>query len=202
MQALHDDVPHVRVHVTQCLARMGPRAAPSCAELVKALDEPHMASSAAAALGAVGCEDAADELIARTGSGHGPEMRDAAASALGRLGSPKAAPALRPLLDPAEPLDLRQAAAQSLLLLEDDRRAAGVLLHCLTAPGADAAAAEKALDAWLERRAAEDAQLGAALEAWRALAPDPRGTPTAAQAKERFRERAAVLAPTLPQAPR
>lgn len=205
-KALHDDVPHVRVHVCQCLERMGPRARAACTELVPALDEPSMGSSAAAALASVGCADAVDALVKHTAKGNAPEMRDAAAVALGKLGAQSAAPALRALLAPAEPLDLRQSAAQSLVSLGDDAAAAHVLLECLTTPGADPGAAETALEAWLTRRAGGgDAAAKQALDQWRKLAGDMRETPTAAQSLERQKQRAAFLksnspamAPTAP----
>ncbi len=193
-QALHDEVPHVRVHVTQCLERMGPRGQSACAELVKALDEPHVASSAAAALASVGCSDAVDALVMRTLAGNGPEMRDAAATALGKLDAQSAIPALRALLSPNEPLDLRQAAAQSLVSLGDDPAAARVLVECLTTPGADGGAAETALEGWLARRAQKgDDAAKQELDQWRKLAGDMSETPTAAQSIERQKKRGSFL---------
>jgi HEAT repeat protein len=199
--ALHEDVPHVRVHVAQCLERMGGRASGACNELVRALDEPHMASSAASALSAIGCTDALDELVRHTQPKNDPELRNAAAAALGRLGrvdSKTSITALRPLLAPSEPLDLRQAAAESLVALGDAASAAPLLVECLTAPAADAGAAEAALEAWLTRAArAGDEPSRAALAVWMAAGGSNSSTPTAAEASARRRRRAAELGPTL-----
>lgn len=192
--ALHDEQPHVRVHVTQCLERMGPRGQAACGELLLALDEGQMASSAAAALASVGCDQAVDALVLRTRAGNGPEMRAAASAALGRLATPRALPALRVLLSRDEPLDLRQVAAQSLLELGEEREATLVLLECLTAAGADCGAAEEALESWLVRRAGEGEQAQRELlDAWRALAGAEGETPTAAQSAQRRERRADML---------
>jgi HEAT repeat protein len=201
-KALHDDGPHVRVHVTQCLERMGPRGQAACGELVRALDEPHMASSAAAALASVGCADAVEALVKHTLAGNAAEIRDASATALGQLGGQGAVPALRALLASTEPLDLRQAAAQSLVALGDDPAAAKVLVECLTTPGADPGAAETALEAWLMRREkGGDAAAKEELDRWRKLAGGTSETPTAAQSVERQKKRAAMMSAGMQSTP-
>jgi HEAT repeat protein len=195
--ALHEESPHSRVHVAQSLERMGGRAHAACSELVVALNDPSAAAGAAAALGAIGCTDAIGILEADTQPGNDPELRNAAAAALGRLGSPTAIPILRSLLEPNEPTDLRQTAAQSLVELVDGRSAVPLLIDCLTALGADAFAAEGALESWLARTAQSEGEVAtaarAALSEWKAAAGDSSRTPTAEEALSRQRARAEVL---------
>jgi HEAT repeat protein len=196
--ALHEEDPHVRLHVAQSLERMGRRASAACGELVLALDEPHMASSAAAALGGIGCTDALDALEVHTQPGNDPELRNAAAAALGRLGSPAAIPALRALLAPGESLDLRQAAAQSLVALGEIATALPLLVDCLTTPGADAGGAESALEAWLANVATRRPKAATLLEQWKAMAGDPAQTPPPAEVASRLRARCKLLRNSMP----
>ncbi len=192
--ALHEEDAYVRLHVAQCLERMGVRARGACGELVLALDEPHTAAAAAAALGAIGCPDALDALVKRTEPAIDAELRTAAASALGHLGAAGAIPPLRALLAETEPLDLRQAAAQSLLALDDTAPALPVLIACLTTAGADTGAAESAIHAWLTRRAAaNDPAALATLERWKAIAGDSGETPSPAEAARHRNERAELM---------
>jgi HEAT repeat protein len=195
--ALHEESPHLRVHVAQSLERMGGRAQAACSELVRALNEPSLAADAAAALGAIGCTDAIGALESATRLGNHVELRSAAAAALGRLGSATAIPVLRVLLGSEEPIDLRQTAAQSLVELHDGRSAVPLLLDCLTMPGADAFAAEGALEAWLTETAGAEGEIGtearAALLEWKAAAGDSSRTPSAGEALSRQRARAEVL---------
>jgi hypothetical protein len=178
IEALHEDDAHVRVHVAQCLARMNARATAACDALVSALDEPHMASTAASALGDIGCAGAFDALVARTLPKNDPEMRNAATAALGRLGSKNAIEPLTTLLGSKEPLDLRQTAAEALLTLDRAESALPLLSDCLTRPGADNAAAETAIESWLARRApVNDAATIATLTRWREIAGPSTDTP-------------------------
>jgi hypothetical protein len=109
---------------------------------------------------------------------------------------------LRALMAATEPVDLRQSAAQALVSLGDDVSAAQVLVECLTAPGADPAAAETALEAWMSRRArGGDAAAERDLDRWRKLAGDTRETPTAARSVERQKQRAMLFSAGLSSGP-
>lgn len=194
--ALHDENEYVRLHATQCLQRMGARASAACPELVKALDEPHVAPTVAAALGDVGCTAAIDDLIARTSAAHDPELRAAAAAALGRMDARSAMPALRALLVATEPIDLRQTAAESLLRLGDESASVALLAECLTRPGADGGAAESALEAWFAKRASIGTTEKERFAAWTKLGAAIEGTPTLEQANARRKARAALVSAT------
>lgn len=197
--ALHERNDHVRLHVVQCLERMGARARGACSDLALALDEPHIAANAASALGEIGCLDALTALIACTSPGRALELRGAAAAALARVArddrpaAPETLGALRRLLDAAEPVDLRQAAAQALLSLDGDLVAAAFVIECMTSTSADGAAAETALQSWLEQRATSQAT-GAAddLRAWRELPSAQIEAPTLEQVRVRLRERSTI----------
>ncbi|MBI5363771.1 MAG: HEAT repeat domain-containing protein [Planctomycetes bacterium] len=191
-RALREEDEHVRLHVTQCLERMGPRAKAACADLQALLDEPRTAPAAAEALGGVRCADALPVLAACTAPERAPELRAAAAHALGRLGSDAALPTLQRLLDQKEPMDLRQTAAQSLLGLGDEARAVSLLVECLASRAADQDAAESALEAWLTTRAETNAEARSRLGAWRNAGPAITGTPTVEQVAERRAARAAI----------
>jgi HEAT repeat protein len=192
--ALHDENTYVRAHVAQVLERMGTRASSACSELRLALDEPRTAAAAATALASIGCVDAVDSLLQCLQPKTDAELRNAAAAALGRLGTSAVIAPLRALLATSEPLDLRQAAAQSLLAQGDPTPALPILIDCLVAPGADAGAAEIALQAWLERRSAAN-EPGAleVLTKWKAIAGDSIETPPPAKAARRQRAHAELL---------
>ena len=85
-EALHDSDSYTRVHVAQCLERMGRRAAGAVPELLAGLDEPILAPNAAAALGAIGDPRAEPALLARLEPEHEFGLRLACARALGGLG--------------------------------------------------------------------------------------------------------------------
>ncbi len=192
--ALHEEEPHMRVHVAQSLERMGPRAAGACAELVRALEEPRVAPAAATALAGIGCRDAIEALVRCTQAGRDPELRGSAARALGVLGSQPALDALTQLLAKADTPDLRQTAAEALVDLGKGALAAPLLVECLTRPGADHDTAEAALERWLEREArTQDPAAAETLAAWRALAGDANTTPSVAQTTARHAARAALL---------
>lgn len=203
--ALHEQDAHTRVHVAQCLERMGARASGACAELVLALDEPHVAAASATALGAIQCPDALAALVECTRPKHDPELRNAAALALGKLALPAAIPALLELLAPNEAPDLRQAAAESLVALGHDRDAIGVLIECLTRSGADASSAETVLENWLTDRARRAEEPAASiLERWRSLGAKATGgaNPDGVLVRQRARSELvrAALADLLPTA--
>ncbi len=187
VEALHEEAPHLRTCVAQSLERMGARASSACPALVQALDEPRMAPAVATALAAIGCRDALEPLVRCTQAGRNAELRHAAARALGVLGSQRAIDTLTELLAKADTPDLRQTAAESLVGLGQGALGAPLLVECLTRPGADPDTAEAALERWLELSDKDT------LVAWRALAGDPRETPTVAQAAERHKARAALL---------
>lgn len=189
--ALREEDEHVRLHVAQCLERIGPRAKSACAELRALLDEPRTAPQAALALGSVQCNDALAALEACSAKERAPELRAAAATALGRLGDASAVPTLQRLLDAAEPMDLRQAAAESLLAFGDDARALALLVDALRSRAADQDAAEKTLEAWLTKRAeAGDAAAKERVAAWRAAGPTITGIPSVEQVEKRRAARA------------
>jgi len=195
-RALHDEDVYVRVHAAQCLERMGPRGAAAGPALLESLAEPRLAADAAAALAGLEYEPAAPELARKLESSADLELRIAAARALGRLRDPSTRDVLRRVLGSKapEPIDLRQAAAQALLALGEDPAATRFLLACLTDPAADSCAAEDALGAWLERRAAGDTGAARLLERWRTLGPDAGAIPTAEEQRARQRARAELLA--------
>lgn len=196
VNALHEKDDHVRLHVVQCLERMGSRARGACTDLALALDEPHIAANVANALGEIGCRDALTALIACTSPDRALELRGAAAGALARIerpARPETLAALRRLLDPAEPVDLRQAAAQALLSLDGDLVAAAFVVECLTSASADGAAAENSLQAWLEQRATTSAAgTSEDLHAWRELPAARIESPTLEQVRARLRERSTL----------
>lgn len=198
--ALHEVEPYVRVHAAQTLERMGPRARAACRELVLGLDEPRLATSAAAALGSIGCPDALEALAAHTREACDLELRTASVAALGQLGSRAALPFLRPLLAAGQPSDLRQSAAIASIALGDPRDAVPILVEGLTSPGGDPDAAESALEAWLARTADADPGSGAneVLVRWKASASDPARTSSAAGIARRRLARSEVLQEAMP----
>lgn len=195
VEALHERAPLLRAAVVQSLERMGPRASAACPELVRALDESRTAPAVATALAAIGCPDALEPLVRCTQPGHDAELRSSAARALAVLGGQPALDALVALFEKGDSPDLRQTAAEALVELGEGARGAGLLVECLTRPGADHDTAEKALGRWLEREArAGRPGAQARLEAWRALAGEANTTPSVAQSAERHRARAALFA--------
>jgi HEAT repeat protein len=197
--ALHEEVPQLRTCVAQSLERMGARASAACPELVRALDEPRMAPAVATALAGIGCRDALEPLVRCTQKGRDAELRHAAARALGVLGSQPAIDALAQLFAKADTADLRQTAAESLVGLGQGALGAQMLVECLAQPGADHDTAETALELWLDKSARDgNAAAKEALEAWRALAGDPRETPTVAKVTERHKARAELMRARLP----
>ncbi|TAJ05054.1 MAG: hypothetical protein EPO68_16725 [Planctomycetota bacterium] len=80
--ALADPNRYVRVHAAQCLERMKGRASGALDALLLALDDPTVASAAAAALGSIDDARARAELERRAQSASSPELRAAARRAL------------------------------------------------------------------------------------------------------------------------
>lgn len=197
-EALHDEEVHLRVHVAQCLERMGPRAAEVAGpELVAALDDPSFAMNAAIALGAIRYEPAEPELEKRMAPGHSYELRVACAQALGLLGMDASRAALERVLASAEPIDLRQAVAVSLVELGAGDGAAGALLGFARDPAADRFGAELALERWLRGR--EDEASKQLLDAWLELALPQGVIPTSGQDEERLAARIELLEASLAQ---
>ncbi len=196
-RALHEDDVRTRVHAAQCLQRMGPRATTAGPALLAALGEPRLAPAATLALGSIAYPACVAEVARRVERGFDPELRVAAAQALGPLNLPAGVGPLVKALAVDEPIDLRQAAALSLLMLGRDRDATQFLVECLTLPGADADAAEVALDGWLAKLASPGAT--EVHTRWQALAGPPHTTPSEVAAVGRQRARAALLAPALPR---
>lgn len=192
-EALHDDDLYVRVHVAQCLERMGPRATLAGPALVAALGDPSLANDAALALGAVAYPSAAPllgQLLVDPLSEHG--LRVSCASSLGRIGLSASAPALQEVLANAEPYDLRQACARALCQLGlGGKGAASFLRDALTEPAADRFGAEVALAEWL---ASLDGNTSTeVLEAWAALGQSPGAISTPAEDKTRLQARQTLL---------
>lgn len=199
-QALHEELPHMRVCAAQSLERMGARGSAACPELLLGLEEPRLAPAAATALAGIGCPGAVEPLVRCTEAGHDVDLQHAAARALGVYGSQPAVDALTGLLENADSPDLRQTAAEALVETGHGARAAPLLLECLTRPGADPDAAEKALEAWLDRATSTGSAAAAeTLDAWRGLGGDPGETATVTQAAERHRLRAELLRERLPR---
>jgi HEAT repeat protein len=194
-RALHDEDVYTRVHAAQCLQRMGPRGTTAGPSLMAALGEPRLAPAATLALGSIAYPACVGEVARRVERGFDPELRVAAAQALGPLNLPAGVEPLKKALAADEPIDLRQAAALSLLMLGHDREATKFLVECLTLPGADADAAEAALDGWLAKLVSPAAQEVHAR--WQALAGPPGTTPAPQAVVERQHARAALLAPAL-----
>ncbi len=149
--ALHDEDVYVRVHVSQCLARMGPRAVRAGPTLVEGLGDPTLAPAAAAALGEIAypsCEPILRRLLLDASTDH--ELGVACASSLGRIGLSASAQALQQALASDRPFDLRQRAAISLCQLGLGSEAARFLLDALGDVRADRFGAEVALGEWLD----------------------------------------------------
>ncbi len=199
-RALHDASPHVRVHAAQCLERMGPRASIAGGELVKALSDPELAPSAAAALGRVGHPEAASALAACTLRGGDLGLRVAAARALGGLGLASSVPALASLLDPSEPVDLRQAAAEAIAYAGAGERTAAQLCAFLESTEVDPTSSAAALRHWLAQREREGSlRARAVLEEWDALNGPVGVVETREEIAARRRARAALVRGALPE---
>ncbi|MFT7484442.1 MAG: HEAT repeat protein [Candidatus Paceibacteria bacterium] len=195
-KSLHDDDVYVRVHATQCLERMGPRAARSGPTLVAGLGDDSLAPAAAAALGHI-CYPSAEpvlrNLLQDTATEH--ELRVACASSLGLIGLGASVQVLEDLLASEAPFDLRQRCAISLCQMGAKGGAAGFLLEALADPRSDRFGAEVALGAWLESL---DGILAEELMAeWQALAPAPNAILSSEQAEDRIGSRARLLAARL-----
>lgn len=203
-QALHDASVYVRVHAAQSLQRMGPRAAVAGPELVAGLADRELAPHAASALGASAYAPGEGELLRRLAPETDPELFLAAARALGGFpgGAPQAEQALGALYaDAAQPEEVRQAAAESLLG-RDAATPELVLALCdwLVAEGVDAATSERALRAWLARRAAAgNARAAEVLEAWDGAAGPAQEIPTAEARSALLATRARLVREALPE---
>ncbi len=196
--ALEEDDVWLRVHVAQCLERMGPRAVEAGPALLAALADPSLAPQAARALGELAWSPAAAALLPHLRAEGDHELRVASARALGRLAAGPARTRLEQLVtDAGEPVDLRQAAAEALVEMGVGEGAVPFLLRCLTDPAADRDAAEGALGQWLAARSDDAAR--AAHATWIELGrSDTYPAPTRAEVEARLRGRIELLTRELP----
>lgn len=191
-EALHDEDVYVRVHVAQCLERMGPRANRAGPTLVEALADPTVAPAAAAALGAVAypsAEPVLRRLVAEPSTDH--ELRVACAASVGRIGLSASVPALEAIVTAEGPHDLRQACATALVTLGVGDRGAAFLLQSLRPGAPDRNGAEAALQRWLESLEGDVAR--EVLQEWRAPEPAPGSIPTVAEVERRLEIRVELL---------
>lgn len=151
-EALYDDSRYVRLHVAQCLARLGRRATVAGPALQEMLREPTIAATAAQALGEIGFPTAREDLEQRLGDQHNLELRVAAARALGPMGDPESIPRLVAIFDqdPASP-ELAQALAESLAYLRDPTRAVPGLMAAVANPLLEPSTSRAALRFLLEQ---------------------------------------------------
>jgi HEAT repeat protein len=172
-RALHERDVAIRTEVARCIAALGVRAQSAGPTLEAALEDRELAPDAALALGDVGYAPALSALAQRLADGQALELRVAAARALGRLHLAEAIAPLRAAFAGDRPPALRQAAAESLIVLGRGDEVAGWLALALTSPGADADAAERALEYWLEHPDTPSPERSKVLAAWRKLAGPP-----------------------------
>jgi HEAT repeat protein len=183
-EALHDGNPKIRVHVAQCLERMGPRARVAFDTLLLGLEEPALAPVAANALGAIGDSAAELPLLERIDAPQAIGLRLAAVRALGHLeaiGEPTHA-RLRELLDNSELTEFRQAAGEGLLRLGlDESEVLPRLAELLLSDEIEPVSTEGVLREYLASRAEGDDETAiGALERWDALEL-PRDRPVTAE---------------------
>ena len=167
--ALSDESRYVRLHVSQCLARLGRRAGVAAAELIRALDDQEVATHAAEALGEIGHPPAREVLEPLLADSHPLELRVAAARALGRLGLAESAPVLAVHAeDPSA--ELRQALGESLAYVRSRSAALPLLAEALSNPLLEHTSTDAAIGFLLEHDAASGAE-GARgrLAAWERL---------------------------------
>ena len=199
-RALHDEDVYVRVHASQCLERMGPRAVRAGPTLVQGLGDPTLAPAAAAALGVIAypsAEPVLRRLLLDAGTDY--ELRVACATALGRIGLSASLAALEQVLSSEDPFDLRQRAAIALCELGSGagEQGASFLLDALDDVRADRFGAEVALGKWLaslESIAAQEVR-----DAWDALATAQTGSTSSADAEARIAARGKLLRERLPE---
>jgi len=190
--ALHDEDVYVRVHVAQCLERMGPRANQAGPTLVQALADPALAPAAAAALGTVAypsAEPVLRRLLAEASTDH--ELRVACATSLGQTGLTASVPALEAIVGAEGPHDLRLASASALVTLGVGGRGAAFLVEALRPGAPDRHGAEAALQRWLESLEGDVA--GEVLQEWRAQEPAPGSIPTVTEVQQRLELRLELL---------
>ncbi|MEM6568437.1 MAG: HEAT repeat domain-containing protein [Planctomycetota bacterium] len=194
-EALEDEDPYVRLHVAQCLERMGRRGLHATASLAAALDDRDdaVAGAAAEALVAVAGPDALQPLLDRLDRKPPHEVRVALVRALGRV--PEVAPLdrLQEVFEGASAIvDLRLAAAEGLVRGGRAEAVLPWLPEALVDRFGDPAGAEALAEVWL-RDAGNAPPLQALRQGWTALAPPAAVIHTAEQVKERRAARAELL---------
>lgn len=154
-EALYDESRYVRLHVAQCIARLGRRATSAGPALLEMLEERTVAATAAQALGEIGFPPAREALEARLGESEAIELRVAAARALGRMGQAESIGLLAATFDaqPASP-ELRQALAESLAYLRDSKRAVPELIAAVGNLGLEPSTSRAALQFLVEQEVA------------------------------------------------
>ncbi len=195
---MHDEDVYVRVHGSQCLERMGPRATSAGPTLVQGLSDPTLAPAAAAALGRVAypsAEPTLRRLLEDATTNH--ELRVACASSLGLIGLSASVEALDRLLVSEAPFDLRQRCAISLCQMGSSGDGARFLLDALADPQSDRFGAESALGTWLTSQEGVVAEEVKA--AWQALEPAPNASTSSEEAEARITARAELLRARLEQ---
>ena len=198
-EALHDESLYVRLHTAQSLQRMGPRALVAGPTLLRSLAEPGVAPNAVEALGDIGYEPAlarVDEL-ARTAVEL--ELKLASVRALGAyadLARDGSAAPLAGILAESPHVELRQAAAESLLAMEATPAPLAQAAAFVTDDRVAFESTERALRAWMARRAADAAPesdvWAGRLERWDALQPPPE-TAVSVEERRRIREERAGI---------
>lgn len=166
-EALFDESRYVRLHVAQCLQRMGPRAQRARVQLERALGIADTAPWAAEALGSLGDPSVRPLLEARLGPEHSPELRVSAARGLAYLALPESLGALRNALDQDLFPEFEQGVLEALVYVGAGDEAAPRLLGFLDREWVEPATTERALEYLIERWVAEDRPGSAELQtAW------------------------------------
>lgn len=172
-EALFDESSYVRLHATQCLKRMGPRAQRSRWALELGLDLPELAPWSAEALGALGDVGVRPLLEQRLGPDSSPELRVAAARGLGSLALPESLPALRAASE-SEPFDeLAQVLLEAQVYVGAGDQVVESLADYLDREWLEPATSERAIayliEQWVAQERAGAEQL---LNDWLELASD------------------------------
>jgi HEAT repeat protein len=166
-EALFDESSYVRLHVAQCLQRMGPRAQRARVPLERALGLPDTAPWVAEALGSLGDPSVRLLLEARLGPEHPPELRVAAARGLAYLGLPESLGALRAALDQAPFVELEQGLLEAQVYVGAGDEVVERLVEFLDREWIEPATTERALGFLIDQWVSEDRPGSAEVrEAW------------------------------------
>ncbi|MHC4378072.1 MAG: HEAT repeat domain-containing protein, partial [Planctomycetota bacterium] len=155
-EALFDESRYVRLHVAQCLQRMGPRAARARLPLERALAIADTAPWAAEALGSLGDPSVRPLLEDRLGPEHSPELRVSAARGLAYLALPESLGALREALGQEPFEELEQGLLEALVYVGAGDEIADRLLGFLDRDWIEPATTERALEYLIESWVAEE----------------------------------------------